>query len=112
MKLLLRSSLYGEGRIGDDMVFEFMTAKNALETYQNFVTVVDNNQDTYSREDWDEIKLLYEAMDTRKNEIEKDLPRADNNKIAGLKIKFATINTLNRPGSKVEENEDAKALKN
>jgi hypothetical protein len=39
----------------------------------------------YTREDWDEIKVLYEALDTRKNTVEKDLASSDNMKIAGKK---------------------------
>jgi hypothetical protein len=107
-KMMLRSSLFGEGKIGDDMNFAFMDATNAVSVYEAFVNTVDNNKEAYSREDWDEIKVLYEAMDTRKNQIEKDLAKKDNNRIAGLKIKFAAIKALNRPVSKMEENSDAK----
>jgi len=103
-----RGALFGEGTIGDDMSFAFMTSQNALTVYEKFVTSVDNRKESYSREDWDEIKVLYEAMDTRKNEIEKDLDSKSNNKIAVLKIKFATIKALNRPVSKAEENAAAK----
>lgn len=107
-KVVLRNALFGEGVIGDDMGFGFMTAANAHATYERFVNTVDANRDNYSREDWDEIKVLYEAMDTRKNEIEKDLPKGDNGKIAGLKVKFAAIKATNRPGSKIDENAEAK----
>ncbi|MES2630097.1 MAG: DUF6565 domain-containing protein [Bacteroidota bacterium] len=107
-KVVLRNALFGEGVIGDDMGFGFMTAANAAATYDRFVNTVDANKDNYSREDWDEIKVLYEAMDTRKNEIEKELPKGDNGKIAGLKIKFAAIKATNRPGAKIDENSAAK----
>jgi hypothetical protein len=107
-KMFLRKSLFGEGVIGEDMNFSFMTAANALSVYENFVNAVDANAKEYSREDWDEIKVLYEAMDTRKNEIEKELKGKDNTKIAGLKMKFDRIRNTQRAGSKVEENTDAK----
>jgi exonuclease VII large subunit len=107
-KLVLRKSLFGEGVIGEDMNFNFMTAKNAVSVYENFEKTVSQNRDNYSREDWDEIKLLYEAMDTRKNEIEKDLSMKENNQIAAAKIKFSTIKAINRPLSKMKENSDAK----
>lgn len=107
-RLTLRNTLFGEGVIGEDMTFSFMTAKNALTTYQHFVDVVEMNKDKYSREDWDEIKVLYEAMDTRKNAIEKDLSTKDNMKIATQKIRFSAIKAVNRPMSKAEENADAK----
>jgi hypothetical protein len=106
--MMLRNRLFGEGVIGEDMSFNFMNASNAVATYENFERVVSENKDSYSREDWDEIKVLYEAMDTRKNEIEKDLTMKQNNQIAAAKIKFSTIKAINRPLSKMRENSDAK----
>ncbi len=70
--------------------------------------MVADNKSTYSREDWDEINVLYEALDTRKNAVEKDLKSADNMKIAGLKIRFASIAATHRGGTKVKENAEAK----
>lgn len=107
-KVRLRNSLFGEGKVGQDMAFAFVNAENARSIYQSFVDAVDANKKEYSREDWDEIKVLYEALDNRKNEIEKELATKDNLNIATLKVKFATIYDLNRPASKVRENEDAK----
>jgi exonuclease VII large subunit len=107
-RIVLRNALFGEGVVGDDMSFGFMTAANAATTYETFVNTVESNKDLYTREDWDEIKVLYEAMDTRKNEIEKDLTAKDNRTIAGQKIRFAAIRTVNRPNAKVKENADAK----
>jgi len=105
---VLRNRLFGEGKIGSDMKFGFVTAQNILGVYKNFVNTVADNKNNYSREDWDEIKVLYEALDTRKNAVEKDLASGDNLKIAGLKIRFATIKALHRGGTKGEENHDAK----
>jgi hypothetical protein len=52
---------------------------------------------------------LYEALDSRKNTVEKEgLTAEDNRKIAGLKIKFAPMYTVNRMGAKAEENKEAK----
>ena len=91
------------------MGFSWVNKTNILSVYENFVSTVEKNKDAYSREDWDEIKLLYEALDTRKNTVETEgLSSSDNSKIAGLKIKFAPMYTLNRMGSKAEENSDAK----
>ena len=105
---VLRNRLFGEGKIGDDMKFEFVTAANILSIYKNFVNTVSDNRESYTREDWDEIKVLYEALDNRKNAVEKDLAAGDNLKIAGLKIKFAAIKATHRIGSKVEENKESK----
>jgi hypothetical protein len=105
---VLRNRLFGEGKIGADMKFEFVTADNLLSVYKNFVNTVADNKNSYTREDWDEIKVLYEALDTRKNVVEKDLSSGDNLKIAGLKVRFASIKATKRPGTKGEENEAAK----
>ncbi|MGM5469602.1 hypothetical protein ACS386_04945 [Flavobacteriaceae bacterium LMO-SS05] len=108
-KLLMRQSLLGNGFKGGDMKFTWINKDNILSVYDNFVTTVEKNKDSYSREDWDEIKLLYEAIDTRKNTVEKEgLTSADNRKIAGLKLKFAPMYTFNRMGAKSEENAAAK----
>lgn len=108
-KLAMRNSLF-EGRdIGDDVSFSWVNKDNILKTFDHFVNTVSENKDSYSREDWDEIKMLYEALGTRKNTVEKEgLSSSDNLKIAGLKIKFAPMYTLNRMGAKAEENAEAK----
>jgi hypothetical protein len=108
-KTMIRRSLLGSQYTGGDMKFEWINKDNILSVYQNFVDTVDKNKDSYSREDWDEIKLLYEAIDTRKNTVEKEgLTSSDNRKIAGLKLKFAPMYTVNRMGAKSEENAEAK----
>jgi hypothetical protein len=108
-KQQLRNALFGEGKIGDDMNFDWVNAKNIHSVYQQFVHTVEDNKDKYSREDWDEVKLMYEALDSRKNTVEKEgLTSEDNRKIAGLKLKFAPMYTLNRMGAKSEETKEAK----
>jgi hypothetical protein len=108
-KQLLRNALFGEGKIGDDMNFGWVNKDNILTVYEQFVNTADANKDNYSREDWDEIKLMYEALDSRKNTVEKEgLTSADNNDIAGLKLKFAPMLTFNRMGAKTEEMQEAK----
>ncbi|MFN3641123.1 MAG: DUF6565 domain-containing protein, partial [Flavobacterium sp.] len=92
-----------------DVSFSWVNKDNILKTFDHFVNTVYENKDSYSREDWDEIKMLYEALGTRKNTVEKEgLSSSDNLKIAGLKIKFAPMYTLNRMGAKAEENAEAK----
>ncbi len=108
-KATMRSALFGGQEVGDDMNFSWVNKDNILKTYETFVNTASENKDKYSREDWDEIKLLYEALDTRKNEVEKDgISTADNLKIAGLKTRFATFFKLNRITAKSNENTQAK----
>ncbi|MCW2118941.1 hypothetical protein [Flavobacterium sp. 7A] len=102
-------SLFGSGYVSDDMKFNWVNKDNILSVYQNFVDTVQKNKDSYSREDWDEIKLAYEALDSRKNTVENEgLTGPDNRKIALLKLKFAPMYTVNRMGAKSEENAEAK----
>lgn len=108
-KVVLRNSLFGEGKVGADMKFDWVNKDNIHKVYQDFIHTVENNKDKYTREDWDEIKLLYEALDTRKNTVEKEgLSGEDNRAIAGLKVKFAPMLKVNRIGAKTEENAAAK----
>lgn len=108
-KQLLRTTLFGKGKMGDDMNFDWVNKDNILAVYDQFVNGAQDNKDTYSREDWDEIKLMYEALDSRKNTVENEgLTSADNRKIALLKLKFAPMYTINRIGAKTEEMEKAK----
>jgi hypothetical protein len=108
-KQMLRNALFGEGKIGDDMNFGWVTAANIHSVYQQFVHTVEANKDKYTREDWDEVKVMYEALDMRKNTVEKEgLSAEDNRKIAGLKAKFSPMYTLNRMGAKAGEMKRAK----
>jgi type IV secretory pathway TrbF-like protein len=108
-KQRLRNALFGEGKVGDDMNFNWVNAQNILNVYQLFVDTAQKNKDSYTREDWDEVKLMYEALDSRKNTVEKEgLTSSDNRKISGLKLKFAPMYTLNRMGAKSDEMSKAK----
>lgn len=108
-KQQLRNALFGEGKIGDDMNFNWVNAANIHRVYQQFIHTAEDRKDSYSREDWDEVKLMYEALDSRKNTVEKEgLTAEDNRKIAGLKFKFAPMLKLNRMGAKSEEMKEAK----
>jgi hypothetical protein len=104
-----RTALLGQNYTANDMAFTWINKDNILGVYETFVNTVEMNKDSYSREDWDEIKLLYEAIDTRKNTVENEgLTGENNRKIAALKLKFAPMYTLNRMGAKSQENADAK----
>ena len=108
-KAMMYKSFFGDAYVSDDMKFNWVNKDNILSTYERFYNTVKDNKDSYSREDWDEIKLTYEALDSRKNTVEKEgLSSSDNLKIASIKVKFAPMFTVNRMGSKTEENADAK----
>lgn len=108
-KQLLRDAYFGAGKIGEDMDFSWVNKDNILRVYNDFYNEFDKNKDTYSREDFDEIKAMYEALDAHKNTVEKEgLSSKDNRKIAELKFKFAPKFKWERMGAKAEENQKAK----
>lgn len=109
-KTVIRNSYFGNGIVaGDSMDFSWVNKDNILKVYDDFYNEFNKSKDTYSREDFDEIKALYEALDSRKNTVEKEgLTRSDNNKIASIKFKFAPKFKWERMGAKAEENAEAK----
>lgn len=106
---LLRDRLFGAGKIGDDMSFAWVNKDNALQVYETFFQSYKDNKGDFSREDYDEIKLMYEALDNRKNTVEKEgLSAEDNGKIASIKLKFGPMFKVNRIGAKSRETAEAK----
>lgn len=106
---LLRDRLFGAGKIGDDMSFAWVNKDNILEVYDNFYQSYKDNKEDFTREDYDEIKLMYEALDSRKNTVEKEgLSNEDNMKIASIKFKLAPMFKMNRMGAKSREASEAK----
>jgi hypothetical protein len=110
----LADKYFGAGNVvGNDMTFAWVNKDNILSVYQKFYETFDANKDEYSRQDLDKIKAWYEALDNRKNTVEKEgLSSDDNGKIASLKLKFAPKFRWERMTAKGEENKDAKEKAN
>ncbi len=105
----LRDRLFGAGKIGADMSFAWVNKDNILKVYDTFYQSYKENKESFSREDYDEIKLMWEALDSRKNTVEKEgLSSEDNGKIASIKVKFSPMFKMNRVGAKSRENTEAK----
>ena len=106
----IADALFGPGNVvGNDMAFAWVNKDNILSVYQKFYETFDANKDNYSRQDLDRVKAWYEALDARKNTVEKEgLAAEDNRKIAALKLKFAPKFRWERMTAKGEENKDAK----
>lgn len=106
---LLRDRLFGAGKIGSDMNFSWVNKDNILAVYDNYFQTYKTNKDNFTREDYDEAKLLFEALDARKNTVEKEgLSSSDNMKIASIKVKLSPMFKFNRMGAKSRENSEAK----
>ncbi|MFT3908524.1 MAG: hypothetical protein QM737_03810 [Ferruginibacter sp.] len=95
-KVVLRKNLFGD-KMPSGVDFGWMTAANVVETYENFVNTVDAHKDEYSKEDWNEIKVIYAALDAKKETLDKDISVKDRLKIAGLKTKYKVIKAVNKP---------------
>lgn len=108
-KQALSAAYFKAGNIGENMDFSWVNKDNILTVYNDFYNEFEANKDTYTREDFDHIKAMYEALDAHKNKVEKEgLSSKDNMKIAELKLKFAPKFKWERMGAKAEENADAK----
>jgi hypothetical protein len=106
---LLRDRLFGAGKIGADMSFAWVNKNNILSVYNTFYNSYLDNKNNFTREDFDEVKLMYEALDSRKNTVENEgLTSSDNTKIASIKFKLAPMFKINRMGAKSREMEEAK----
>ena len=104
-----RDSFFGAGVLGKDMNFNWVNKDNILKAYNDFNNALEANKDRMSREDLDMAKAMYEALDSRKNTVEKEgLSTADNLKIAELKFKLGPKMKALRVTAKAEENADAK----
>lgn len=109
-KEVIRNTYFGEGTmVGESLDFSWVNKDNILKVYNDFYNNFDKNKDSYSREDFDDLKALYEALDSRKNTVEKEgLSSEDNRKIAEIKFKFGPKFKWERMGAKAEENAEAK----
>lgn len=106
---MLRDRFFGAGKVGEDMNFSWVNKDNILSVYDAFFQSYKDNKENFTREDYDEVKLMYEALDSRKNTVEKEgLSSEDNGKIASIKFKFGPMFKMNRIGAKSRENAEAK----
>jgi hypothetical protein len=106
---MLRDRFFGAGKVGEDMNFSWVNKDNILSVYDAFFQSYKDNKENFTREDYDEVKLMYEALDSRKNTVEKEgLSSEDNGKIASIKFKFGPMFKMNRVGAKSRETAEAK----
>lgn len=100
----LRNSLFKTTNMGDELNFNWVNKNNILGVYDQFITTVAEQKSSFSREEWDDIKSLYEMLDKRKNIVEKEgLTTSDNIKITALKGQFATMYTINGTQAKTKD---------
>lgn len=103
-KLIMKSVL--PDGIKEDM--SNVNNDNIMATYKHFVGGVRGMKDNLTREQWDYVEILWERLDTRKNELENNMKTATKLEIATEKVEYGSIKATNRPVAKTEENMDAK----
>lgn len=101
----LRTAIVPAGVQAD---FSNVSGSQLYGVYKHFVDYVDAHKESFDREQWDEVKLIWERLDAHKNTVEKDLPKGDNGKIAKEKLRYNGIRLFERGSAKAKENEEAK----
>jgi len=48
------------------MNFDWVNKDNILSVYEKLVSTVSDNKDNFAHENWDEIKVIYEALESKK----------------------------------------------
>lgn len=81
-------ALFGNG----DTTFAWVNKDNIRGVYDKMYETYKSNADNYTKEQHNQIKAWYEALDEKKNVVEKQgLTEEDNEAIAKLKVKFAPL---------------------
>ena len=86
-----------------DMDLSAVNATNIEGIYSSFVAAVDLHKDDYTREDWDEVDVLWDALNKRKNEVEDNLTSMQKVKIGEEKVKYGAYKSVNKLPAKSEE---------
>ena len=95
MEVKLVKNLY-DVMLTDDSNFDLMlvTEDNITPIYKSFVDELDNNKDDYTKEEWDEVNVLWDALNERKDKLEDQLPAAEKLEIAKLQARYVAFKAL------------------
>lgn len=70
-----------------------VSASNVRRAYITFLENVRTKSSNWTNEDWEMAKLVRDNLDTRKAQIDNDLPTEDEVKIKALQMEFTTLET-------------------
>lgn len=90
----LRSTIVLNGVSPD---YSDLSAKDLVKAYEHFVRTVKANKDVYTSEEWTVVNVNYKALNSRKREMEKEIPEGDSKKILQLQLEYTGIKVINRP---------------
>lgn len=72
-----RASLLTNGDISDDLNMEWLNRRNIALVYQQFVRTVENQKDSFTATQWNEVERLFDAMDKRRIQLVKEGIKTD-----------------------------------
>lgn len=102
-RMKIRNQLLGDAYPAMDDQWMFVTPQNIVDVYEKMVDNTRKYGDNYTDAEWAVAKAMWNALNDRKNQVEKDISTRDNLRIAGLKVAYAAIKSVNRPVSAVKE---------
>lgn len=72
-----RASLLTNGDSSDDLNMEWLNRRNIALVYQQFVRTVEEQKDSFTTTQWSDVKRLFDALDKRRVQLEKEGIKAD-----------------------------------
>ena len=97
---VLMSSLFPAG-INADLAN--VTSANVVEVYKHFVNNVEAQKDNLTKEQWTKVENMWDRLDDRKDQIEKEVKAGEEMALAEQKLKYTGIKAVNRPVAKTNE---------
>jgi hypothetical protein len=81
-----------------------VTSKNIAAVFEHFVNTVDNNKETYSKEEWVSINNYWKSLNDLAGKMDDDhkITREDSRKMDALRLKYGAIKVLNKPFAESE----------
>lgn len=83
-----------------------LTASNARQTYEKFVSMVKQNEDQYQVADWRQINAEWRQLDQKYEGIKDDVSASDKREIAKEKAKYAAFKSYDKTESRVSQGAD------
>ncbi|GAB3237241.1 hypothetical protein GCM10027346_28580 [Hymenobacter seoulensis] len=84
-----------------------LTAANARQTYETFVSNIKANEDKYDIDDWRNINAEWRALDEAYDKVKKDIPARDLAEIQKEKLKYAAFKSFDKSEARVAQGADA-----
>jgi hypothetical protein len=83
-----------------------LTAANARQTYESFVSKVKQNEDQYQINEWRQINAEWRALDEKYERVKSNVSGADQREIAKEKAKYAAFKSFDKTESRVSQGAD------